>query len=220
MKSLFAPHSIASVWKENPRKRTLDLAVAALGLVVLSPLFLFLALCIKLDSSGPVFFRGKRMGCDEKIFFILKFRTMRADMPEPGMGITVRNDPRVTRVGNVLRRYKLDELPQLWNVLRGEMSLVGPRPEDPRYLKYYTPAQRVVLSVQPGITGVAALAFRHEEALLQGQDWERTYTQVILPRKLQLELDYMRAQTFWSDLSIVRTTLWAVFRSEEGQHGL
>ncbi len=142
------------------------------------------------------------------------------DAASRGAGITTRGDPRITRVGAWLRHFKLDELPQLWNVLRGEMSLVGPRPEDPRYLQYYTPAQRAVLSVPPGITGAAALAYRHEERFLQGPDWQETYIRQVLPAKLELELAYLHRRTFWTDLAILGQTVLVLFKKEHADDSL
>jgi lipopolysaccharide/colanic/teichoic acid biosynthesis glycosyltransferase len=192
-------------------KRLFDVLIAAFALFICAPLFLALAILIKLDSRGPVFFRGTRVGKDGVLFSIYKFRTMVSDAAQRGAGITTRNDPRITRVGKFLRRSKLDELPQLWNVLRGEMSLVGPRPEDPRYLRYYSPAQRAVLRATPGITSVASLAFRHEEQMLEGAAWEETYIQRVLPAKLDLELAYLQRRTFWSDLAVLGRTGLALF---------
>lgn len=191
-------------------KRIFDILAASLGLIVCSPLFLTIAILIQRDSRGPVLYRGARAGKDGKFFSILKFRTMTADATERGAGITTRDDVRITRAGRVLRRYKLDELPQLWNVLRGDMSLVGPRPEDPRYVQYYTPAQRAVLRVRPGMTGAAALAFRHEEQMLDGAAWEEKYVSEIMPAKLELELAYLERRTFWSDLEILSRTALAI----------
>jgi lipopolysaccharide/colanic/teichoic acid biosynthesis glycosyltransferase len=140
---------------------------------------------------------------------------MTAAAEQQGAGITTHDDPRITRVGKFMRRAKLDELPQLYNVLRGEMSLVGPRPEDPRYLKFYSPRQRAVLSVPPGITSAASIAFRNEEALLQGLEWERTYIERVLPKKLEIELAYLERRTFWSDLGIVVQTGIALFERDQ-----
>lgn len=191
-------------------KRIFDILAASLGLILCSPLFLTIAILIKRDSRGPVLYRGARAGKDGNLFFILKFRTMSADATERGAGITTRDDVRITRAGRALRRYKLDELPQLWNVLRGDMSLVGPRPEDPRYVQHYTPAQRAVLRVRPGMTGAAALAFRHEEQMLDGAAWEEKYVCEIMPAKLELELAYLERRTFWSDLEILSRTALAI----------
>ncbi len=192
-------------------KRGFDVLVALIGLGCLALLLPFIALGIKLDSPGPVFFRGVRAGRDGVFFSILKFRTMVTDAALRGAGITQHNDARVTRVGKFLRRFKLDELPQLWNVLRGEMSLVGPRPEDPRYLQYYTPAQRALLSISPGVTGVASLAFRDEAQLLTGEDWERVYIEQVLPAKLDLELAYLQRRTFWTDVQVLMQTVLVLF---------
>lgn len=192
-------------------KRLFDVIIAASGLLLLAPFFLLIATLVKLDSRGPIFFRGARTGRDGAAFFICKFRTMVAGAGQRGAGITMRDDPRITRVGNLLRRAKLDELPQLWNVLRGEMSLVGPRPEDPRYLKYYTPAQRAVLAYAPGMTGAASIAFRHEEEFLHGPAFEETYIRRVLPAKLDLELAYLQRRTFWTDLEILARTGWVLF---------
>ncbi len=191
-------------------KRLFDLLVSLVGLVLLAPLGAAIALWIVLDSPGPVFFRGERVGREGRPFRIFKFRTMVADAAHRGPGITTACDPRVTRTGRFLRRHKLDELPQLFNVLRGEMSLVGPRPEDPRYVALYTEEQRRVLRVRPGITGVAALQFRHEEQLLSGEDWERRYVEEIMPRKLALELAYLEQASLGRDLQILLKTLAAL----------
>lgn len=204
--------------KMSTSQRALDILGGTGGLLVLSPLLVAIAVWIRLDSAGPIFYWGPRVGRAGVVFGILKFRTMVTEAAAQGAGITTRNDPRITRAGRVLRRYKLDELPQLWNVVRGEMSLVGPRPEDPRYVKLYTPAQRAVLDVPPGITSAASLQFRQEEALLHGANWEQTYTQVVMPKKLELELGYLRHRTFWSDLEILGRTCLSVFLKEGDTH--
>lgn len=196
-------------------KRVFDVCAAAVGLVLLAPIWGILAVCIRLDSQGPILYRGTRIGRDGKPFAIFKFRTMIPDAAAHGAGITTRQDPRITRVGNFLRRTKLDELPQLVNVLRGEMSIVGPRPEDPRYVQYYTVAQRAVLSVPPGITSVASLALRNEQELLSGADWERTYITQVMPYKLDLELAYLKRRTFLSDLNIVAHTVMTLVQPHE-----
>jgi len=193
-------------------RRALDVVAASCGLIVLSPLLALIALLIKLGSSGPIFFRGERAGKDGRPFRVYKFRTMVADAARCGPGITATGDPRVTRVGRFLRRTKLDEFPQLINVLRGDMSLVGPRPEDPRYVALYTAEQRRVLSVRPGITSPASVRFRHEEELLQGEDWECVYREEVLPAKLQIELEYLEHRSVWRDLGIVVQTVLALVR--------
>ena len=193
-------------------KRLFDFLFSTFFLFTLFPLFLFIAILIKLDSPGPVFYRAVRVGKDGEPFRLYKFRSMVADAASKGPGITHQGDPRVTRVGNWLRRFKLDELPQLINVCKGEMSLVGPRPEDPRYVALYTPEQRAVLTVAPGVTSAASLRFRHEEHLLTGTNWEDTYLRAILPEKLKIDLDYIQRRTFATDLSIIWQTFLALFR--------
>ncbi|HEC23314.1 MAG TPA: sugar transferase [Chloroflexi bacterium] len=193
-------------------KRGFDLVVGTAILILCLPLFPIIALAIRLDSPGPVFHRAIRVGREGREFKLYKFRTMVADAERKGPGITVAGDPRVTRVGQVLRRTKLDELPQLINVLRGEMSLVGPRPEDPRYVALYTPEQRAVLNVRPGMTGLAAVRYHNEETLLEGPDWEKTYIEKIMPAKLALELEYVRNPTLWRDLGILFQTALVLFR--------
>ncbi|MEW6580001.1 MAG: sugar transferase, partial [Chloroflexota bacterium] len=167
-------------------KRPFDLLASAIGLVFLSPLFALIALLIRLSSPGPIFYRARRVGRCGREFTLYKFRSMVANADRQGPGITTAGDPRVTPIGRVLRRTKLDELPQLWNVLRGDMSLVGPRPEDPRYVALYTPEQRRVLDVRPGITSLASIEYRHEEAVLRGPDWEQRYIREVMPAKLTI----------------------------------
>ena len=191
--------------------RLFDVVAAAAGLVGLSPLFTLLALAVKLSSPGPVFHRGRRVGKAGVLFDLYKFRSMRVG-ETTGPGITRTDDPRVTAVGRVLRRWKLDELPQLINVLRGEMSIVGPRPEAPRYVEIYDAEQRRILSVRPGITSPASLLFRSEEQHLVGHDWERTYMERVMPEKLRVDLDYLARRTFRSDLAVILRTIDAVFR--------
>jgi lipopolysaccharide/colanic/teichoic acid biosynthesis glycosyltransferase len=192
-------------------KRTVDVAVAACGLILLAPAFCFIGLCIKRDSSGPVFHRGPRIGKDGRLFRILKFRTMVASATPATRGITVARDPRVTRIGQLLRWAKVDELPQLVNVLRGEMSLVGPRPEDPRYVSLYTAAQRRVLTVRPGITSFAAVTFCNEARLLDGEAWESVYIREILPKKLELDLEYVDHLTLGQDFRVLWLTARTLF---------
>jgi lipopolysaccharide/colanic/teichoic acid biosynthesis glycosyltransferase len=191
-------------------KRMLDLAVAACGLVLLAPFLAMAALWIRLDSPGPALFRQERVGRGGTTFRIHKFRTMRAGAIDAGPAITVGADPRISRAGAFLRRYKLDELPQLIDVLRGDMSLVGPRPELPRYVALYPPALRdKVLSVRPGITDLASLEYR--ERLARASDPEREYREVVLPAKLRLAAEYLDRATMASDLRVIARTLKAVF---------
>ncbi len=191
-------------------KRLFDLTASALGLLILLPLWGAIALAIRLDSPGPILHRAVRVGRNGRTFTLYKFRTMVADAAQHGPGITVSGDPRVTRVGHFLRRWKLDELPQLLNVLRGEMSLVGPRPEDPRYVALYTAEQREILRVRPGITSPASVRFRNEEALLSTEDWERRYIEDIMPTKLALDLEYVRRANLLCDLTVLWETLLAL----------
>jgi FlaA1/EpsC-like NDP-sugar epimerase/lipopolysaccharide/colanic/teichoic acid biosynthesis glycosyltransferase len=196
--------------------RGLDLIGSGLGLLLLAPVMLIVGLVVKFTSEGPMFYAAKRVGRGGHIFRVYKFRTMYLDADCKGPGITLKNDSRITPVGHFLRRTKLDELPQLINVLRGEMSLVGPRPEDPRYVASYTAEQRQLLSVRPGITSPASLYYRQEEGLLAGEDWEGAYRERILPHKLTLDLAYLRERTVWTDLSLILSTLInAVFHGRD-----
>jgi lipopolysaccharide/colanic/teichoic acid biosynthesis glycosyltransferase len=188
-------------------KRALDLLISILGLLVLSPLLLLLALWIKLDSPGPVLYRGKRVGQEGHPFLMYKFRTMVLGAELRGPAVTYRDDPRITSAGRFLRRTKLDELPQLLNVLRGEMSLVGPRPEDPKYVALYTPEQRLVLSVKPGITGPTQLEYRDEASLLQGEGVDEEYVSRLMPEKLKLDLEYVRTRSLLLDFRILWRTM-------------
>jgi lipopolysaccharide/colanic/teichoic acid biosynthesis glycosyltransferase len=204
-------------------KRAMDIFSAATGLVLLAPVFGFVACCIKLTSRGPVFYRQLRIGKDGRTFRILKFRSMVEAASEADLRITVAGDSRVTPVGMLLRRYKVDELPQLWNVVRGEMSLVGPRPEVPEYVANYSAEQRRVLSARPGITDPASLAYRHEEEILaQHGDPELCYRTQILPDKLALNRDYLEKITLRGDLRIILQTIAASLvpaKSRDAQHG-
>lgn len=190
-------------------KRLFDLIFAGMALLVLSPLLAGLALWVKLDSAGPVFFRQVRVGRMGREFRIYKFRTMRVDAERFGPQITIGADGRITRSGQFLRRYKLDELPQFINVLLGDMSIVGPRPEVPRYVALYSQTQRdVILSVRPGITDIASLEYRDENDLLgQSTDPERTYVEQVMPAKLALCERYVRERSFINDLVIVARTM-------------
>ena len=189
-------------------KRLFDLLGAAAALLLLSPLLLLAALAVKLDSPGPVFFRQERVGRHGVPFRIHKFRTMRSGAA--GLQITVEDDPRITRVGAFLRRTRIDELPQFIDVLQGTMSLVGPRPEVPRYVAFYPPGLRErALAVRPGITDPASLAYIDEGTrLAKAADPEREYIEVILPQKLRQAADYAERATLWTDLGVLwRTAL-------------
>jgi lipopolysaccharide/colanic/teichoic acid biosynthesis glycosyltransferase len=191
-------------------KRGFDLIAALVGLVISSPLMLTVALLIKIDSPGSVFFRGERVGKNGELFRILKFRTMVANAAQLGPNITSASDPRITRVGRWLRRTKTDELPQLWNVLAGDMSLVGPRPEDPHYVALYTSEQRQVLNMRPGITSPASLVYRNEERMLADPEWEKVYLTQVLPAKLAIDLDYFSQRTLLSDIVLILRTILTV----------
>ncbi len=192
-------------------KRIFDITVALIGLIILIPVFIVVAILIKLDSPGPVFFKGKRVGQYGKIFYILKFRSMVPDAPQKGATITCKDDPRITRIGRFLRNTKLDELPSLVNVLKGEMSLVGPRPEAPAWVERYTPQQQVVLTIKPGITGLAQIKYRSEEELLSKANWETEYFQ-IMHDKLNIDLHYVKNRSFFLDIRILLGTVVVLFR--------
>lgn len=195
-------------------KRLVDVLCAAVGLLLLSPFLFVIALLVKAEDCGPVFYRGVRVGLDGKPFRIVKFRTMRPDADRSGVSSTAHDDPRITGIGEVLRRYKLDELPQLWNVLGGEMSLVGPRPEVQRFVDLYTDEEKAILSVRPGLTDWASLWNFDEGAILQGSsDPDHTYCELIRPKKLRLQLAYVRQAGFWTDLRILLHTIaMVIFR--------
>jgi len=192
-------------------KRALDLLVAVPALVVVSPVLAVVAVLIRRKDGGPAIYASKRVGKDGRPFRMYKFRTMVVDAERIGGPSTAADDPRLTRIGERLRRYKLDEVPQLWNVVRGEMSLVGPRPEVPAYVDLYTPNERRLLSVKPGITDWASIRFRDEGEILRGAaDPEQAYMERIRPAKVQLGLEYVRRQSFWIDLAILAATARAV----------
>lgn len=201
--------------REGVLKRALDLALAGAGLAALAPLLAVLAALVKLTSPGPVLYVQERVGRGGRPFRLFKFRSMRAGADRAGALVTGGGDPRVTPVGGWLRRTKLDELPQLWNVVRGDMSLVGPRPEVPRYVAHYTSEQRRVLDVRPGITDPASLEFRDEESRLASvplDQRETFYLQEILPRKLAINRRYLDQRTLLGDLAILVRTVAALPR--------
>ena len=191
-------------------KRLFDFAAALAGLVVLSPLMLVLAVLVRATSPGPALFIQERVGRHGRLFRCAKFRTMCAGAQAQGT-VTTATDARVTAAGRFLRRWKLDELPQLWNVLRGEMSLVGPRPEVGRWVEAYPERWARILAVRPGITDPASIEFRNEEEILRrSADPERTYREEILPRKLALYERYVKEQSWWGDVAILWKTVCAV----------
>jgi lipopolysaccharide/colanic/teichoic acid biosynthesis glycosyltransferase len=203
---------LAGDFYSNYGKRIVDILAAVAGLIFLSPLLVFVACCIKVTSSGPALYRQVRIGRGGRPFQILKFRSMAARFSDTDLLITAAGDSRVTAVGKFLRRHKIDELPQLWNVLRGDMSLVGPRPEVPIYVGAYSAEQRLVLSVRPGITDPASLAYRHEEEILAAQaDPEQFYRTEILPDKLARNITYLDEITFRNDVRIIMKTVSSCF---------
>lgn len=189
-----------------------DKIAAAIGLMILSPLFLVVSLAILFDSKGGVFFIQTRVGKDFHPFGLFKFRTMRPDTEKAGKLTIGSKDPRITGVGAILRKYKIDELPQLFNVLIGDMNLVGPRPEVPEYVAHYTPEQRKVLSVKPGITDYASLLYFNEnEVLGQSPNPLETYLNEVMPAKLKLNLEYIEMRSFGEDLRIIAKTVIKIF---------
>jgi len=186
-------------------RRVFDCTVALLGLLLLSPVLVVVALGVKLTSDGPILYRARRVGLRRTSFVLYKFRTMTHGAQGPA--ITPQRDARITRFGAFLRRTKIDELPQLLNVIRGDMALVGPRPEDEAYVQYYSANELRVLDVRPGITSPVSLQFRREEELLRGVDWHDRYINVILHDKLRGELEYLQRRTFCSDLAVLLRTL-------------
>lgn len=189
-------------------KRAFDVVVSAAALVVISPLLLVLAILIKVGSRGPVFYRGVRIGRDGKPFRMYKFRTMVPDADKIGGPSTAGDDPRLTRIGAWMRGYKLDELPQFINVFLGDMSFVGPRPEVAHYVKMYTPEERRLLSVRPGITDYASLRFSNEAEILRGhEDPEEAYMRLIRPEKIRLGLEYVDGWSFRDDIRIIAATI-------------
>ena len=194
-------------------KRAMDVVISGGALLVLWPVLLLVALLIKIDDPGPVFYRQVRVGKDGKEFRIFKFRTMVVDADKKGLAITVGRDNRITRMGRFLRKTKLDELAQLLNVFIGDMSFVGPRPEVPKYVDMYTPYQRQVLLVRPGITDYASIAYRNENDMLAGaEDPERMYIDVIMPDKIELNMKYLREISPLADIRLIFGTIAAVIK--------
>jgi lipopolysaccharide/colanic/teichoic acid biosynthesis glycosyltransferase len=192
-------------------RRGMDLAVAGTMLLLTAPIFVVAGALVRFSSPGPILFRQVRVGRDGRHFELLKFRSMR--VANAGPSVTSGTDARITPVGRILRKLKMDELPQLVNVLRGEMSMVGPRPEVPKYVAHYTERQRRVLSVRPGITGVCQLEFKDEEGLLAGrEDVERFYIEELMPRKLELDLRYIDERTLLGDFLLILKTGVAILR--------
>ena len=188
-------------------KRLFDILASGLGLIVLSPLFAVLAVWIKWDSEGSVFYRQVRVGKGNRDFYLYKFRSMRPDSDKLGLITVGGRDPRVTRSGYYIRKYKLDEFPQLINVFKGDMSLVGPRPEVRKYVDMYSPEQMRVLSVRPGITSLASIRYRNENDILaQAEDPERCYIEQVMPDKLAIDLEYIPKANLWTDIKLIFST--------------
>lgn len=189
-------------------KRSFDLFVSTVVLLLLAPLFLIIAILIKKDSRGPVFYRGERVGRYGKMFRIFKFRTMVSNAEKLGGSSTADDDPRITQIGKMLRKYKIDELPQLFNVFLGQMSLVGPRPEVKKFVDMYTSRERAILSVRPGITDWASIWNSDEGSILAGaEDPDKAYMELIRPEKIRLQLKYVENASFVTDLKILLQTV-------------
>ncbi len=195
-------------------KRLLDIVVSFIGLWLLALITPFVALAITLDSKGPIFYRGVRVGRNGKLFKIFKFRTMIDGADRCGPKLTYRNDPRITGIGAILRRLKIDELPQLINVFLGQMSTVGPRPEDPQYVSHYTKGQRAILSVKPGITGPAQIHYVDIESHMDPSKFNEQYIDEIIPEKFRFNILYIQNRSLSLDLKILWRTFLSLFRSE------
>lgn len=197
-------------------KRVFDILVASLALLFLSPFLLLIAISVRLDSPGPAIYRGRRSGIHNTEFYMLKFRTMVVDAESRGGYSTARNDPRVTRVGRALRRSKFDELPQLINVLRGEMSIVGPRPEVPAYTRLYAGEERLILTVLPGITDYSSIKFVQLDLLLGEKDADKVYEEIVRPVKNALRIKYVKEQSLKTDIIIISKTILKLAGSAMG----
>ncbi len=194
-------------------KRLFDIIFSGFGLIFLSPIFLIIAVLVRLDSRGPVFFRQMRIGRYGRPFRIYKFRSMYVDVETNGMLVTVEGDSRITRVGRFLRKYKLDELPQLINVFKGEMSFVGPRPEVPKYVEMFKKDFEEILRIRPGITSYTALEFRNEEEVLKKYDnVEKGYIEEILPEKIKMYKRYINNLSLFTDIQMIFLTIWKLVK--------
>ncbi len=194
-------------------KRTFDIVAALLGLLLLAPLLLILMVLVRITSRGPALFCQQRVGKNFRPFTIYKLRTMVPEAPQQGLAITAGRDPRITWIGHILRKTKLDEFPQLWNVLKGDMSFVGPRPEVQKYVDMFHDDYALILQLRPGITDLASIEFSDESAILgRAADPEREYIENILPRKMALAKDYVQRSSLWLDLAIIFRTLAKIWR--------
>lgn len=197
-------------------KRTFDFILACIGFVILSPVFLACAVLIKITSKAPVFYRGERVGLNGEIFHTFKYRSMVTDAEKLGGTSTHEFDSRITRVGSLLRKFKLDELPQLLNVLAGDMSFVGPRPEVKKFVDMYTSEEKIILSVRPGITDWSSIKFHNEGEIIAASgiaDADEAYARLIRPEKLRLQMKYVRERTLWIDIKIIVDTVITLFRT-------
>lgn len=195
-------------------KRVFDIIASGLGLLILSPLFLVVAIWVKLDSTGPVFYKQVRVGRNNKDFYLYKFRSMRVGSDKKGLITVGGRDPRVTRSGYYIRKYKLDEFPQLINVFKGDMSLVGPRPEVRKYVDLYTPEQMHVLEVRPGVTDLASIRYRNENELLaKASDPEQYYRDIVMQDKLRINLEYVRNHSFFGDIALIFKTILSIIKN-------
>ena len=196
-------------------KRLFDFSASLIGLIVISPILIALAIAVKRDSPGPVFYRGERTGKDGKPFRMFKFRTMVVNADRLGGPSTAADDPRLTEMSGFLKKYQLDEIPQLINILKGDMSLVGPRPEVKMYTDMFTEEEKAILSVRPGMTDYASIWDFHEGEILKGSaDPEKDYMEKIRPEKLRLQLKYIKEKSFWTDIKIIFLTVKKVFVQE------
>jgi lipopolysaccharide/colanic/teichoic acid biosynthesis glycosyltransferase len=208
------PEVVISSWCSSSGKRALDLALASLVLAAALPILVIVAVGVRLSSPGPALFRQTRVGLNGKQFVLLKFRTMHLAAERSGPGVTRRNDPRIFPLGSLLRRWKLDELPQLLNVLRGDMSLVGPRPDLPEFCATLEKEQSAVLQLRPGVTGAATLVYRDEEQILADRGDDRVteyYVNELYPQKVRLDLEYAKMASFGGDIWILTQTIGAIF---------
>jgi lipopolysaccharide/colanic/teichoic acid biosynthesis glycosyltransferase len=208
------PNTAVSSWCLSRGKRVFDFVLCLPVLICALPLLLLLAALVKLTSRGPVFFRQQRLGQDGTPFQLIKFRSMFVGSHKAGPGVTQKGDPRISPCGRLLRKWKLDELPQLFNVIKGDMSLVGPRPDLPEYFAQVSPEHRAVLQLRPGVTGAATLSYRNEEEILAGipaDQLTRTYVTSVMPAKIALDLEYAARATMFSDVRILARTVMAIF---------
>jgi lipopolysaccharide/colanic/teichoic acid biosynthesis glycosyltransferase len=206
LRFLFGKDAYARAWK-----RVIDMALAIASLIILSPIFLIVPILIKLDSPGPVFFLQERVGKDFKKFKIIKFRTMVVEAPKLGNTITKKSDERITRVGKFLRKFKIDEMPQIINVLKGDMSVVGPRSDVEKYVNMFKDDFREILRVRPGMAGYVITRFRNEEEILEKyENLEEGYIKEVLPRKIALDKEYVKNISFWNDIKIFLLTFLSV----------